>query len=165
MGLCDRPEYWNCKSCKSRWNWLACGFSWAEGLVGLRTRDGDFVRDSSQLLVGWNICIISLVSWYASTSIYMWQHTFALSFLVIYHFHFFLFLLTLPLPIPLSCDGCSVVKPIVGPRYHCKECPNFDFCKKCFDQEQDHCHNFERFDCQGDEPVFVGLPKSVTLAS
>lgn len=30
----------------------------------------------------------------------------------------------------ISCDGCGV-KPIVGVRYKCQTCPNFDLCEKC----------------------------------
>jgi|SRR5688500_2388434 len=29
-----------------------------------------------------------------------------------------------------TCDGCGV-KPIVGTRYHCAHCPNFDLCESC----------------------------------
>jgi len=38
------------------------------------------------------------------------------------------------------CDGCSVA-PIVGIRYKCSECPNFDFCETC-EANLDHPHDF-----------------------
>jgi len=30
----------------------------------------------------------------------------------------------------ITCDGCRV-RPIVGPRYKCRRCPDFDFCHAC----------------------------------
>ena len=39
-----------------------------------------------------------------------------------------------------TCDGCGV-NPIVGPRYHCPECNNFDYCEKCEDSLS-HPHSF-----------------------
>jgi len=35
-----------------------------------------------------------------------------------------------------TCDGCKV-KPIVGPRYHCTVCHDFDFCEDC-ERNQPH---------------------------
>lgn len=32
----------------------------------------------------------------------------------------------------ISCDGCGA-KPLVGYRYHCKNCPNHDVCESCYD--------------------------------
>jgi len=38
------------------------------------------------------------------------------------------------------CDGCGM-GPIVGNRYKCSVCPDFDFCKGC-ERTQDHPHDF-----------------------
>lgn len=35
----------------------------------------------------------------------------------------------------IICDGCGL-GPIIGPRYACKACPNFDLCSHCHDQCQ-----------------------------
>ena len=41
------------------------------------------------------------------------------------------------------CDGCEM-EPIKGIRYHCKECPDFDFCENCYENKKhEHKHNFE----------------------
>jgi len=40
----------------------------------------------------------------------------------------------------VACDGCGV-KPIVGVRYKCTACDNFDFCEKC-EASVDHPHAF-----------------------
>ena len=41
------------------------------------------------------------------------------------------------------CDGCEM-SPIVGKRYKCKECKDFDFCEKCYEKNKKiHGHEFE----------------------
>ena len=42
------------------------------------------------------------------------------------------------------CDGCNMA-PIKGIRYHCKECPDYDLCEKCFSTEKktNHAHSFQ----------------------
>lgn len=40
----------------------------------------------------------------------------------------------------VTCDGCSVF-PIVGIRYKCSKCPDFDFCEKC-EATLEHPHDF-----------------------
>ena len=41
------------------------------------------------------------------------------------------------------CDGCEA-EPIIGIRYHCKDCPDFDFCENCYaTKKNQHKHNFE----------------------
>jgi len=43
-----------------------------------------------------------------------------------------------------ACDGCN--ERISGSRFHCKDCPDFDFCSSCFEKKRkDHneAHNFE----------------------
>ena len=43
----------------------------------------------------------------------------------------------------VRCDGCNM-KPIVGKRYKCGVCPNFDFCEKCYEKEKEnHKHDFK----------------------
>jgi len=36
-----------------------------------------------------------------------------------------------------TCDGCEA-HPIVGTRYRCTFCPDFDFCEKCHGKEEHH---------------------------
>jgi len=40
----------------------------------------------------------------------------------------------------VRCDGCGV-KPIVGDRYKCSACYDFDYCEKC-EETIDHLHAF-----------------------
>ena len=43
----------------------------------------------------------------------------------------------------VRCDGCNM-NPIVGKRYKCGVCPNFDYCEKCFEKEKEkHKHEFK----------------------
>ena len=40
------------------------------------------------------------------------------------------------------CDGCKM-SPLVGKRYKCKGCHNFDFCEKCYEEKKSkHGHEF-----------------------
>ena len=42
----------------------------------------------------------------------------------------------------VTCDGCGI-HPIVGVRYKCAVCPNFDFCEKCEEKlNEQHQHPF-----------------------
>lgn len=42
------------------------------------------------------------------------------------------------------CDGCGM-NPLVGVRYHCLECDNFDFCSNCMEEKKnEHKHQFEK---------------------
>lgn len=40
----------------------------------------------------------------------------------------------------VCCDGCGM-KPIIGNRYKCTVCPNFDFCQNC-KENRNHDHSF-----------------------
>jgi hypothetical protein len=43
----------------------------------------------------------------------------------------------------VSCDGCHM-SPLVGRRYKCETCPNFDFCEHCYQKEREkHGHQFK----------------------
>jgi len=42
-----------------------------------------------------------------------------------------------------TCDGCNT-KPIVGPRFHCTVCEDFDFCENC-EKSLQHEHPFMKF--------------------
>lgn len=43
----------------------------------------------------------------------------------------------------VSCDGCHM-SPLVGKRYKCETCPNFDFCEACYQKEKEkHGHQFK----------------------
>ena len=51
------------------------------------------------------------------------------------------------------CDGCGM-NPIVGKRYNCKKCSNFDFCEKCYDKnKKTHGHEFTVIE----KPMFGNL--------
>lgn len=50
----------------------------------------------------------------------------------------------LPLPIPeefqwssVSCDGCQM-SPLIGQRYHCETCGNYDLCSACEKKGHEH---------------------------
>lgn len=45
-----------------------------------------------------------------------------------------------PIHTNVTCDGCGVY-PIVGIRYKCSECHNFDYCEKC-EEADNHNHVF-----------------------
>ena len=58
------------------------------------------------------------------------------------------------------CHGCEQ-KPIIGPRFRCQVCLEFDYCQKCFEADQKHrSHAFERTDDPSQPAVFVGTPQS-----
>ena len=58
-----------------------------------------------------------------------------------------------------SCDGCGM-KPLRGPRYHCKVCPNFDYCEECYKALKHEHNDFEKVEI----PVeFEGLPPFLSL--
>ena len=43
----------------------------------------------------------------------------------------------------VSCDGCHMC-PLVGKRFKCETCPNFDFCEACYKKEKEkHGHPFK----------------------
>ena len=43
----------------------------------------------------------------------------------------------------IICDGCNM-GPLVGNRYKCKICQNFDYCEKCYEKNKTtHSHEFE----------------------
>ena len=54
----------------------------------------------------------------------------------------------------VTCDGCKMT-PLIGKRYKCEVCPNFDYCEKCYEKEKEkhkhgfkvveHFHNYKKF--------------------
>ena len=43
----------------------------------------------------------------------------------------------------VTCDGCYMC-PLVGKRFKCNCCPNFDFCEKCYKEKKEkHGHTFK----------------------
>ena len=46
----------------------------------------------------------------------------------------------------IKCDGCQM-KPIIGNRYKCKDCKNFDFCENCYQKNKGiHKHEFKKLE-------------------
>ncbi len=64
----------------------------------------------------------------------------------------------------VECDGCGSF-PIVGPRYKCSVCRNFDFCSKC-ESLHDHEHPFLKLNDPNDEPssILTGICEDHPLA-
>eukprot|EP01001_Neometanema_parovale_P000630 NODE_106_length_3330_cov_60.169941_g98_i0.p1 GENE.NODE_106_length_3330_cov_60.169941_g98_i0~~NODE_106_length_3330_cov_60.169941_g98_i0.p1 ORF type:complete len:701 (+),score=186.69 NODE_106_length_3330_cov_60.169941_g98_i0:1046-3148(+) len=42
----------------------------------------------------------------------------------------------------VTCDGCEV-HPLVGPRYKCRQCPDFDLCHTCYHAQLKNVHTFQ----------------------
>jgi WD40 repeat protein len=44
---------------------------------------------------------------------------------------------------PVVCDGCGIT-PVIGMRFRCNSCPNFDFCSRCrVEKPHDPLHQFQ----------------------
>jgi len=50
----------------------------------------------------------------------------------------------------VTCDGCGM-SPIVGLRYKCSVCPDFDFCREC-EESKAHAHAFLKIKRAGQAP-------------
>nr|XP_058964207.1 E3 ubiquitin-protein ligase MIB2-like isoform X3 [Pocillopora verrucosa] len=62
----------------------------------------------------------------------------------------------------ISCDGCKE-DPIIGLRWHCLDCPNYDLCSKCYMNDvHDVNHRFERFDKSRAKGIPVGKRQGAT---
>ncbi|XP_043532415.1 tetratricopeptide repeat protein 32 isoform X1 [Chiloscyllium plagiosum] len=55
----------------------------------------------------------------------------------------------------ILCDGCGT-DPIVGTRFVCTQCDNFDYCTMCFYTRNHKDHLFNRIDSPGTAPIYAG---------
>ena len=55
------------------------------------------------------------------------------------------------------CDGCNA-QPVIGPRYKCTVCEEFDFCENCFKTRRFHKHPFNKLTEPGGPAVYAGRP-------
>jgi len=53
----------------------------------------------------------------------------------------------------IACDGCEV-EPILGVRYKCSVCKNFDYCNNC-EENMDHPHPFLKIRNPSENPVVM----------
>lgn len=53
----------------------------------------------------------------------------------------------------VACDGCGMA-PIIGVRYKCSVCKNFDFCQGC-EENKDHEHAFLKIKRAGQAPRVI----------
>lgn len=60
----------------------------------------------------------------------------------------------------VACDGCGV-SPIIGIRYKCCICKNFDFCEIC-EERLNHAHPFIKLLSPDNAPtaIIAGLNES-----
>lgn len=54
----------------------------------------------------------------------------------------------------IMCDGCNI-NPIVGSRYKCSICKDFDFCEDCENNNFDHNHVFIKIRSPDLEPIKI----------
>ena len=58
-----------------------------------------------------------------------------------------------------TCDGCGM-KPIVGIRYNCKTCQNFNYCENCMEKNANtHKHEFNKIEKPVEDDEISGLLK------
>ncbi|KAG1662456.1 E3 ubiquitin-protein ligase HERC2 [Nymphon striatum] len=57
----------------------------------------------------------------------------------------------------IECHGCGTC-PIIGNRYKCCICIDFDFCESCFSKKTTHRHPFNRISEPGAAPEFSAYP-------
>ncbi|XP_077559435.1 E3 ubiquitin-protein ligase HERC2 isoform X3 [Haemaphysalis longicornis] len=57
----------------------------------------------------------------------------------------------------IVCDGCDTC-PIVGTRFKCRFCRNYNFCDRCFKTNQVHKHPFNEIPRVGALPTYGGYP-------
>ena len=61
----------------------------------------------------------------------------------------------LPIHYNTKCDGCGM-NPIVGCRYKCAVCENFDYCEKCEEEFcEKHLHPFIKINAPGEKMIEI----------
>lgn len=65
----------------------------------------------------------------------------------------------------VACDGCNV-SPIVGPRFKCSICKNFDYCQTC-EERRGHEHAFLKIanPSQAPKAIFMVIDENVPNAN
>lgn len=53
----------------------------------------------------------------------------------------------------VECDGCGI-NPILGVRYKCSVCKDFDYCQAC-EESKDHPHAFLKIKRAGTAPKAI----------
>ena len=48
----------------------------------------------------------------------------------------------------IYCDGCGM-NPIRGPRFKCLDCPDYDICEDCYNNETHKEHKMKRLNSIG----------------
>ncbi|KAF6037593.1 HERC2 [Bugula neritina] len=64
----------------------------------------------------------------------------------------------------IQCEGCGT-HPIVGHRYKCQVCVDYNYCERCFTSRRHRSHPFFKFTVCGVAPVYAGLSGCTNVVS
>ena len=54
----------------------------------------------------------------------------------------------------IECDGCGM-NPIHGQMFKCLECPDYDICEHCYNNETHKEHKMKRISLKGKSKAFL----------